>query len=80
MEYLHSEKKKSAKEFIEFVDKNYVVFRQSETVVWDKDIAFNQGELVYTDNNGEYGFDEVYRKFLMRNKNLNEHEKDNSKD
>lgn len=66
MEYLHSEKKKSAKEFIEFVDKNYVVFRQSETVVWDKDIQRNKGELIFTDNKGEYDFDTVYSKFLNK--------------
>ena len=66
MEYLHSEKKKSAKEFMEFVDKNYVVFRQSETVVWDKDIQTNKGGLVFTDKNGEYNFDEVYRKFINK--------------
>lgn len=66
LEYLHDRMKKSAKDFMLFVNDNYVVFRESETVVWDKDIAFNQGELVYTDNDGEYGFDEVYRKFLNK--------------
>lgn len=66
LEYLHDKMKQSAKEFLEFVNENYVVFEESETVVWDKDIQRNKGELIFTDNKGEYDFDTVYSKFLNK--------------
>ena len=66
LEYLHDKMKQSAKEFLQYVNENYVVFSESETVVWDKDIQRNKGGLVFTDKNGEYNFDEVYRKFINK--------------
>lgn len=66
LEYLHDKMKQSAKEFLQYVNENYVVFSESETVVWDKDIQRNKGELIFTDNKGEYDFDTVYSKFLNK--------------
>ena len=66
LEYLHDKMKQSAKEFLQYVNENYVVFSESETVVWDKDIQRNKGELIFTDNKGEYDFDAVYSKFLNK--------------
>ena len=66
LEYLHDKMKQSAKEFLQYVNENYVVFSESETVVWDKDIQRNKGELIFTDNKGEYDLDTVYSKFLNK--------------
>ena len=43
LEYVHEKMKKAARDFLLFVNEKYVVFNESETVVWDKDIQVNKG-------------------------------------
>lgn len=67
IEYVAYREKEAARKFLQFVNENYVVFREKE-VVWNDDLQTTNESEVFTNKDGEYDFDAVYNEFKKQNK------------